>query len=218
MNNAESIRVPLIRTFGDGSYEDFRHIMQNEAAEGKIGTVNWPESFPYAPECSFRIARTADSIAIFYHVHGLDLRAIAVEDNDRVWEDSCCEFFVADPSDGTYYNFELNCIGTLLSANGKDRSSRPRRTREELDTVIRFADFPREVIESENTIHDWNVGMIIPFSMMGVDPDNLPSSLKANFYKCGDKTAHPHFLSWNPVLTPKPDFHRPEFFGTLIFE
>ncbi|WP_336524905.1 carbohydrate-binding family 9-like protein, partial [Bacteroides acidifaciens] len=26
------------------------------------------------------------------------------------------------------------------------------------------------------------------------------------------------FLSWNPIEIEKPDFHRPDFFGTLEFE
>ena len=58
--------------------------------------------------------------------------------------------------------------------------------------------------------------VLIPFELVGVDPENLPEKLRATFYKCGDKTAHPHFLSWNPVGTPAPDFHRPDFFGELI--
>lgn len=40
----------------------------------------------------------------------------------------------------------------------------------------------------------------------------------ANFYKCGDKLQTPHFLSWNPINLEKPNFHCPEFFGTLNFE
>ena len=27
-----------------------------------------------------------------------------------------------------------------------------------------------------------------------------------------------HFLSWRPIRTEKPDFHRPEFFGEVTFE
>jgi hypothetical protein len=41
---------------------------------------------------------------------------------------------------------------------------------------------------------------------------------RANFYKCGDKTSHPHWLTWNPVDKPRPDFHLPQYFGTLVFE
>ena len=40
----------------------------------------------------------------------------------------------------------------------------------------------------------------------------------ANFYKCGDETEVPHYGAWSPVGTPAPDFHRPEFFGEIVFE
>lgn len=39
--------------------------------------------------------------------------------------------------------------------------------------------------------------------------------LYANFYKCGDDTPQPHFISWSPIDLPKPDFHAPQFFGAL---
>ena len=68
----------------------------------------------------------------------------------------------------------------------------------------------------EGGIWNWRVTLVIPFELIGVDPEALPEKLRANIYKCGDKTAHPHFLSWSPVGTPSPDFHRPEFFGELI--
>jgi hypothetical protein len=42
-------------------------------------------------------------------------------------------------------------------------------------------------------------------------------SFRANFYKCGDKLSNPHFVTWNPVGTEKPDYHRPEHFGILKF-
>jgi hypothetical protein len=29
--------------------------------------------------------------------------------------------------------------------------------------------------------------------------------------------AHPHYLSWNRIDIPQPDFHRPDFFGELKF-
>ena len=41
--------------------------------------------------------------------------------------------------------------------------------------------------------------------------------MRANFYKCGDKTLQPHFLSWSPIHSEKPDFHRPEDFGIINF-
>jgi hypothetical protein len=43
-------------------------------------------------------------------------------------------------------------------------------------------------------------------------------TIRANFYKCGDKLQSPHYLSWNPISLPKPNFHCPDFFGILHFE
>ena len=42
--------------------------------------------------------------------------------------------------------------------------------------------------------------------------------VKGNVYKCGDMLPHPHFLSFFPINLPKPDFHRPDFFGDVVFE
>ena len=53
---------------------------------------------------------------------------------------------------------------------------------------------------------------------MGIDPKHLPEKIVGNFYKCADGTDSMHFVSWSPIPTAKPDFHRPEFFGILIFE
>jgi hypothetical protein len=40
--------------------------------------------------------------------------------------------------------------------------------------------------------------------------------MAGNFQKCGDKTENPHCGCWNPILSPEPDFHRPECFGELV--
>jgi hypothetical protein len=38
---------------------------------------------------------------------------------------------------------------------------------------------------------------------------------RGNFYKCADKSSHPHWASWCPVGAL--DFHRPQDFGILQF-
>ncbi len=42
--------------------------------------------------------------------------------------------------------------------------------------------------------------------------------IRANCYKCGDLTEKEHYLSWNPVDHPTPDFHRSCDFGAMILE
>ena len=63
----------------------------------------------------------------------------------------------------------------------------------------------------------WSLELELPFALFCEGP-GVPERLQCNFYKCGDKTDTPHFLSWNPVEVASPDFHRPEFFGELILK
>ncbi len=181
----------------------------------RVDTVNWPEDFPDTPECTFIAGWCKKGIGILYSVSGPDLRAKALSDNGRVWEDSCCEFFISDPTDGTYYNFEMNCIGTLLAAKRKSRENCSHFSEEKLKQISRFSSLEHKEYDVSDEDFSWSVGMFIPFSLIGIDPDNPPKALHANFYKCGDMTKHIHFLSWSPIDCPKPDFHRPDFFGTL---
>ena len=183
------IQVPFIADFEE---VDLDTALELEGARFQVDQVNWPAAFPY-----------------------LDLRALNTEDNGSQWEDSCVEVFIENPDGSEYYNFEINPIGKILAAKGPGREGRVKRPAEEMEEILRIARFegPQEYAGG---IWDWRVTVLIPFELVGADPENLPEKLRANFYKCGDKTAHPHFLSWNPVGTPSPDFHRPEFFGELV--
>ena len=208
----KQIRVPLIADFEE---LDLDTALELHGARFQVDQVNWPAAFPYAPLCAGRIARTEDALIVDFRVSGLDLRALNTEDNGRQWEDSCVEVFLGDPDGSEYYNFEINPLGKVLAAHGPGRENRAKRPAEEMEEIIRTAQFegPQEF---DGGIWNWRVTVVIPFELVGIDPENLPEKVRANFYKCGDKTAHPHFVSWNPVGTPSPDFHRPEYFGELL--
>ena len=212
-----SIRVPLIEDLDISDLHGLESQMELYAAKSYISHVNWPSDYPYAPSVSFMIARTGSHLVVLYHVRGYDLRAFALQDNEMVCHDSCCEFFVADPSDGTYYNFEMNCIGTLKAAKRRSRQDYCLLDEAQLSRILRLSSLKRSQIDASG-IHSWQLAMCIPFELMGFSADCIPEKLYANFYKCADKSEHPHFLSWNPVGTLQPDFHRPEYFGRLDFK
>lgn len=207
-----TLNVPLV-SFDS---QDLDSVMELQAARFDVDQVNWPSSFPYAPVCAGRIARTEGSLVVDFRVSGLDLRAENKEDNGSQWEDSCVEFFVQDPDGSVYYNFEINALGKVLACAGPDRHNRTKRPLEEMEAIARFSSV-KKLDDVKEGLQNWRVCIIIPFELIGVDPENIPAGIRANFYKCGDKTAHPHFVSWSPIDVPSPDFHRPEFFGELKF-
>lgn len=219
--DSKELTLPYVEGLGKAEgLQEFAELLREAAdmtgcGRACVDNVDWPDSFPYAPECNVIAGWCKKGIGILFNVKGLDLRAQAEEDNRRVCEDSCCEFFISDPKDGTYYNFEMNCIGTMLAGKRKTRNDYIHFTEDKLRQIHRFTSLDWKAYDISDKEFSWSVGMLIPFSLMGIDPVDRPLSLRANFYKCGDLTAHPHYLSWAPVRTENPDFHRPEFFGRL---
>lgn len=183
-----------------------------------IDTVNWPADYPYQPKAAFRIITTERGYVVNYRVTEKSVAAVADGDCGRVWEDSCVEFFSCPADDGIYYNIECNCVGTILVAAGKDRSERPRAPKEVLAQVERWASMGRDNFSERIGETTWEVVLLIPYSVYFKHDvkDVQGKTLRANFYKCGDLLQTPHFLSWNPVDVPQPDFHRPEHFGEIV--
>lgn len=206
---AESIlRVPLLEQVDDKTLEQ-------KGSRFDVCTVNWPEAFPYAPICAGRIARTKDALVVSWRVSGLDLTVRNTKDGGTIWEDSCCEIFLQAPGSDKYYNIEVNAAGILLVGSGTGRGDRVLLPPETMALITRKAQV-KAPVDIADEIKTWSLTICIPFQVIGLDPARLPDKLLGNIYKCGDKTAHPHFLSWAPIATPNPDFHRPEFFGTFL--
>lgn len=185
-----------------------------------IDCVDWRDEFPYAPEAMFRIAHTGTAILIEYRVTENTVAAVAPHDNGHVWEDSCCEFFFKPEGGDVYYNIEANCAGTVLVGCGPRRENRSHAPQDVLDRIDRWSSLGRDAFAERKGPVSWSMALVIPASVAFRSQIDTLDGLRmaANFYKCGDKLQDPHFLSWNRIDTDKPDFHRPDFFGQLVFE
>ena len=143
-----------------------------------------------------------------------DPKAVYTEYNEPVYTDSCMEFFCDWLGDGRYINMEINANGTLLSCIGPDRHART-----PVADLSGGEIFP---VKGEVCEGQWQITAEIPASLLcrilGVEsiPFGSGYTFRGNFYKCGDETPVVHYGMWNPVGTEKPDFHRPEYFGTLV--
>lgn len=195
-----------------------------------VGCCNWPEAFPYAPEVRFRMFHTGDRLFVRFEVAERYTAARVVKDNGEVWTDSCVEFFFAPDSPASdaaagsggtgYYNFETNCIGRMLLGHRRSRNEGVvHASAETLASVRRISTLPDAPFEEREGDNRWTLTLAIPpqalFRHAFESWDGVRGRM--NLYKCGDGLSHPHFLSWRPIDTPQPDFHRPEFFGEVEF-
>ena len=210
----ESKIIPFIDNVSHLSHEELNNTMVSNGFMGKIDQVNW-KAFGYKPTVSFYLAHNNEVLFILYKVNEENARATVVKDNDAVWEDSCAEAFFATDINKGYFNIEANCIGTVLVGYGKERDNRTHLDDNRIKTIKRVSSLGKEIIGKEHVHGDWWLQLAIPFEILGVTKGQ---TIRANFYKCGDKCKVPHFLSWQPIPTPQPDFHQPDFFAELILE
>lgn len=211
----KSAKIPYIASLEHLTTEQLRQTLKSEGAPLAVACNNWSADYPYTPAVTAYLAYTDSHLALLFSVEESHVKAVALEDNGRVWEDSCVEFFVGNPAGEGYYNFELNAIGTLLAAYRTSRECATHFSAEQLAQVARRTAFDRAPIDICEQRSWWAVELI-PFSLIGLN--TLPQSLSANLYKCGDNLNQPHFLSWSPITLDKPNFHCPDHFGTLIFD
>lgn len=183
----------------------------------KLAHANWVDA--EGVTVNFDIQHRSTSILLKYLVREPQVRAVNTQFNSSVWEDSCVEFFIALEGDENYYNFEFNAIGAVLGGYGPDRIKREWISPEILAHIQVEPSLGRKPIKNLEGNISWELDIVLPIKSLNHNQihDISGQKARANFYKCGDKLKKPHFLSWKPVHTEKPDFHRPEFFGDLEF-
>lgn len=219
MEKAKKINVPYLPELDTLSLDQMTGILDEKGVRRTVDCINWKDQFPYHPLTTFAIAHSDTCIYIDFFVRCNYLRAVNYKNNSDVYQDSCVEFFVAPNGCAPYFNFEFNCIGTIHAAKRMDRHSGTLLTDEQLDTVRRFASCGSKPFKELEGMFSWNLVVAIPLELIGVKyTPGKPVSLRGNFYKCADATSDPHYISWSPIDTPTPDFHRPEFFGEIILD
>jgi hypothetical protein len=214
----KNLQVIKIETNERITLKNVSLLLDNLTDVNKLDCINWKD-FPYKPRVEFRIGHANDLILLKFNVTENALVACETKINGKVYLDSCVEFFIS--LDGVnYYNFEFNCIGTPHVAWGNGRQNRQHLPEETVRRIQLRASLGKDPIPVQTGHFSWELCALIPLDCFCHDPGISFEGLSgdANFYKCGDDLPEPHFVTWNPVATPQPDFHRPEFFGKIDFE
>lgn len=207
-----SLFVPELLPFVD---EDYCGIQKRLALLDwhPIAHAPWREQYPYEPLAKFQIAHTGTNIVLHYEVQEAFVKAQYVRSNENVWEDSCVEFFISLDGKQQYFNFEFNVLGTgLIGFGSAIKTDRKRLEAVAIETISSYT-----LVQNSNGKKKWNLILVIPVEILGT------SSIRGqvahgNFYKCGDGLPEPHFMSYNDIKNPTPNFHLPQFFGEICFE
>jgi len=200
------------------SLKDIGARLEAEIPAVPVAHINWPQH-PYCPVVSFRIGHVQTEIWLAFAVSEARIRALETRTQGEVYRDSCVEFFVSFDR-AHYYNFEVNCIGTPHFAYGPDRHTRTLLSLPLMAQIETQSSLGKQPFDEKAGGFEWSLTARIPVACFAHDAIASLSGMRAtaNFYKIGSSLSVPHFLTWNPVRTAEPDYHRPEFFGATLFE
>ena len=174
-----------------------------------INNVLWTED--YGISAGGQLCYDEENLYVHLHTAEKEIRAENTAPLSPVWEDSCLEFFFMIDGADKYFNFEINPNGCLCLQFGPSKSDRI--------NLVRQDDPDYFDIQTHTTEDGWEIYYKIPlrFIQLFYSDYRFKGILLANLYKCGDKTIHPHYLSWSMIELDYPNFHCPEYFGRMQF-
>ncbi len=185
-------------------------------------------SSDHHPKTQCKLLYNEKGIYGLFRVEDQYVRSVSTKFQDSVCSDSCVEFFVEPAGGKDYLNFEFNCGGNMLVFQVIDATLGENGfadyyilTEDDVAGMQQYTTMP-SVVEPEITQPTiWRRGFFIPLSVFekttGLQSKKLSGQTwRANLYKCGDRTSHPHWASWLPITAT--NFHLPECFGEITFE
>lgn len=195
------------------------HLLETLTVTNPIDILNWENAFPYKPDLKFRIGHTGNEIWLKFYVKEKNILAQETRINGDVYKDSTVEFFISLDGDN-YYNFEFSCIGTPHVGYGPGRGNRTPVDPDLLKQIEIKSTLGDQPFAEKSGNFEWEMMIRIPVECFAFDKITSFNGKKAtaNFYKCGDETSDPHFVSWSPINTENPDYHQSSFFGAIEFE
>ncbi len=161
---------------------------------------------------ALRVALRGDALVVRFDGRDDGWVATKTRRDDALWEEDVFEAFVTplDPPH-TYYEFEVNPIGTLFDA----AILSPRLERPTICVDVLW-DCPgyRALVRRETG--SWSAALTIPLAPLftGASP---PRAWRANFFRV-DRGERTEYSAWSPLYRDPPDFHDAKRFGTLLFE
>ncbi len=179
----------------------------------------------FKPEVEAKMMYDNDNVYVIFRVKDRFVRSVVQEYNGNVSGDSCVEFFFSPDANLPlkYFNLEINAGGTpLIFYVEKPWTGFVKLKADEIKQIEIAHSLPSKIDPEIKEPVTWTIEYRVPLSILSKYSNvsrPAPGVIwKANFYKTGSLTSNPNWITWAHVDKPSPDFHTPEFFGTLKFQ
>lgn len=198
--------------------KEYKVLLSDDLSKSELAEIecnNW--NYPYAPKTTACMVYDKDKgLVVRMTCYESEPLTRYTENYDPVYTDSCMEFFVnLFPSKNSdYINLETNSNGAFIFSYGPGRGE----CRKHILPSLGISPSVRITKKSDSWTADIVIGNDALRAVYGDFEISSGHEFIGNFYKCAEDGDKPHYVSWSPISTPKPDFHCPSFFGRFIVE
>ena len=226
---------PIVPDPGTPAYE-CRRATGPIVVDGKLDEEAWQHApptpafvFPWADlqaggprqRTVARLLWDDDCLYVAFECEDSDITAVHTNRDDPTYKDDCVEIFIAPKPDRSrfYFGFEMNARGVLY-----DYFYAPPEafiTLYDTGGVQVRTQIDGTVNDSTDIDRGWTLEMAIPFAnFKGMMPGERPKAgdvWRINLNRWDGTEPHRALSQWSPSGLERPNPHRPEGYGALVF-
>lgn len=154
-----------------------------------------------------------DFLTVVFHADDDEIVATFLGHDEPLWQEDVFEVFVAPAGLTTYFEIEVNPLGTTFDA----RIDSPDGVRATMATDIAWTCHGLYAALRRDDARELHVVVRLPFIALGRPPKE-GQEWRANFFRIDRSAAHgDDFSAWQPTMKTPADFHVAAAFGALRF-
>lgn len=193
----------------------------NESIPVKLTHYQWNNVI--RPDTNVILCLKDDGLHLHYEVQETNPHITVPEqipEMPKVCLDSAVEIFLSFPNSpqdkdfspyiekSFYTNIEMNAVGVCAAKYGMSRKNRIAYTPNQIASLK---------INARQHADYWSLDLVVPRSLIseliGFDGFAPGSEFAFNLYKISETKEFEHYLSFNKIDNPTPNFHLPQFFA-----
>lgn len=221
MPDDKTIEAQLIAT--DLRVADLTSVEWEKAPPLRINRYWSGESAPLARQAEARVLWSKTALHLRFICHQDEALVISEKPQTEkktmgLWDRDVCEIFIA-PDENVierYFEFEAAPTGEWLDV-AIHWSAQKRESDWQFHSGMTCAALRTITKGGGKDLEQIWIGMRIPWNHWIHQPQQ-GERWRVNLFRCVGKDPNRGYLAWQPTKTPKPNFHVPQVFGSLVFK